>query len=133
MNAYLSIGFLLVRCPAMALVIAPAVVAAGRPWIRILRRYRGRAAVRDLCLVGFVGTLFGLGRSRDLVHTFLRPTAVTGAASAATATTTTTTAAAASAAAAATAGVMHRRRPLSRTTSRLTSPHHHLLPAITAS
>lgn len=119
--AYLRIGFLLVRRPAMAFVVAPAVVAAGRPWVRVLRRYRGRAAVRDLRLVGLVGTLVRLDRSRSLVHALLRSAAVTGAA----------TPGAATPADAATdaAGVMHRRRPLPRTSSssrHLTSPHHHL-------
>lgn len=56
----------------MTFVVAPAVVAAGRTWVWILRRYRGRAAIRYLRLIGFVGTLVGLGRSWDLVHTLLR-------------------------------------------------------------
>lgn len=109
----------MVRRPAMAFVVAPAVVAAGWPRVRILRCHRGRATVRDLCLVGLIGTLVGLSRSRGLVHALLRPAPVTAASTAATSSTNPS-----SSAAAATATVMH--RPLSRT-SRLTSQHH-LLP-----
>lgn len=117
-RTYLRIGFLLIRRPAMALIVAPAVVAAGRPWIRVLRRYRGRAAVRDLRLVGLVGTLVGLDRPRSLVHALLRPAAVTGAAA--------DSGTAAADAATDTASVMHRSLPQTSLSRHLTSPHHHL-------
>lgn len=77
---YLGIGVLLVGSPAMALVVAPAVVSAGRPWIRVLDRGCSCTAVRYLGLVGLVGALVRLaGSSRRLVHSLLGPGPVTGA------------------------------------------------------
>ena len=64
----------------MALVVAPAVVSARRPWIRVLDRGCSCTAVRYLGLVGLVGTLVRLaGSSRRLVHSLLGPGPVTGA------------------------------------------------------
>lgn len=81
----------------MTLVVAPAIVSAGRAWVRVLDRGCGRAAVGYLRLVGLVRALVRLaGGSRRLVHPLLGTGPVTGS-----------------------AGVMHR---TSRPTSLL---HHH--------
>lgn len=63
----------------MALIVAPAVISAGRPWIWILDRSCSCTAVRYLRLVGLIGTLVRLGgSSRRLVHSLLGPGPVTG-------------------------------------------------------
>lgn len=78
---YLRIGVLLVRGPAMTLVVAPAIISAGRAWVRVLDRGCGRTAVGYLRLVGLVRALVRLaGCSRRLVHPLLGTGPVTGSA-----------------------------------------------------
>lgn len=79
---YLRIGVLLVGGPAMTLVVAPGIISAGRAWVRVLDRGRGRTAVGYLGLVGLVRALVRLaGRSlRRLVHPLLGTGPVTGSA-----------------------------------------------------
>lgn len=76
---YLGIGVLLIGCPAMTLVVAPAIVSARWPWIRVLYRSCSCTAIRYLRLVGLVGTLVRLATSsRCLVHPLLGSGPVTG-------------------------------------------------------
>lgn len=78
---YLRIGVLLVRGPAMTLVVAPAIISAGRAWVRVLDRGCGRTAVGYLRLVGLIRALVRLaGCSRRLVHPLLGTGPVTGSA-----------------------------------------------------
>lgn len=66
----------------MTLVVAPGIISAGRAWVRVLDRGRGRTAVGYLGLVGLVRALVRLaGRSlRRLVHPLLGTGPVTGSA-----------------------------------------------------
>lgn len=65
----------------MTLVVAPAIISAGRAWVRVLDRGCGRTAVGYLRLVGLVRALVRLaGCSRRLVHPLLGTGPVTGSA-----------------------------------------------------